>query len=83
MDRHQDYLALQDRAQEAESLLGHKIFGEAVRNLRTDLMLRLLALPVNDPKVMELHTKAKMLDELVGALRSFVNAVKTKRPAEE
>lgn len=78
MDRQQE----RDRAEEAQSLLGHAIFNEAVAGLRRSIVERILAAPVGDPKVVELHTKAKILDELVGELRSYVSATKVRRQQE-
>ena len=78
-----DSLEAQDRAREAESLLGHRIFGEAVINMRRSIVERWLALPIGDPKLLELHMKAKVLDELVGELRSFVTEIKIRRQSDE
>lgn len=72
----------QDRAKEAESLLGHRIFGEAVQSLRRSIVERFLAAPIGDPKLAELHMRAKVLDELVGELRSFVTETKIRRQSE-
>ena len=47
--------------------------------LRRDILAKLLSLPAGDPKVIELHTKAKLLDELVGELRSIANDIKFRR----
>lgn len=76
MARPQDFSQLRDRAREAHSLLGHSIFNAAVDQLKQTYMQRLLALPAGDPKVIELHAKARMIDELVGELRSMVNDLK-------
>lgn len=82
MDRRQDYSALEDRAKEAESLLGHRIFGAAVSELRRTLVLQILACPANDPKIMSIHAKAKLLDELIGELKSIANEIKMVRRPE-
>ena len=83
MERHRpDYSALEDRAKEAESLLGHKIFGAAVAELRRSLVLQMLACPMNDPKLLIIHGKAKLLDELVGELKSIANEIKIARRPE-
>ena len=78
-----DYSALQDRAADAGSLLGHKIFQEAVASLRESILTRLLLLPVGDPKVVELHAKAKLIDEVVAELRSFVTDLKMAKKSED
>jgi hypothetical protein len=72
-----------ERAQEAESLLGHAIFGEAVLELRRSIFERLLAQPIGSDEVVTLHMKAKLLDELVGELRSVVNAIRVRQPQKE
>ena len=77
----QDYSTRQDRAADAGSLLGHRIFQDAVTSLRTGLVLQLMALPLNDPKVFELHAKAKLIDELVGELQAFVADAKMTKPS--
>ena len=66
-----DFLTRKDRAQEAESLLGHRIFGEAVQQLRETYLGQIEALPVNAPGLIHLHTKLKVLAEVVGELRSI------------
>lgn len=81
--RPQDFSRLQDRASEAGSLLGHKVFAEAVEGLKLTYMQRLIALPVGDPKIVELHAKARMLDELVGELRSMVSDLRFAKKPEE
>jgi hypothetical protein len=43
----------------------------------------LLALKVGDPRVVELHTKAKVIDEVQGELRAFVNAIKFRKQKEQ
>lgn len=80
--RPQDFLALEDQAKEAESLLGHKIFHAAVMELRRTLVLQILACPIGDTRITALHTKAKLLDELVGELKSIANAVKMTHQKE-
>lgn len=77
--RPRDDLARAERAQEAQSLLSHPIFGEAVTALRRSLLERLLAMPAGDPKVQELHTMAKLLDQIVGELRVIANDLKFKK----
>lgn len=74
-----DALSRAERAQEAQSLLSHPIFGEAVLILRRSLLERMLAQPAGAPSVIELHTKAKLLDELVGELRVIANDLKFKK----
>jgi len=78
-----DPLRERDRAEEAQSLLGHDVFNEAVQGLRRALMERLIAAPALSPEVQALHTKAKLLDELVGELRSYVAATKVRRKSFE
>ncbi len=83
MARPQDYSALRDRAQEAESLLGHRIFADAVAQVRAGILVNILASQVNDPAILTLHMKAKVLDELVGELKTMVTDLKmAKRPEE-
>lgn len=77
--RPRDDLSRAERAQEAQGLLGYPIFGEAVTALRRSLLERLLTLPAGDPKVSELHTMAKLLDQLVGELRVIANDMKFKK----
>ncbi len=79
---HQDYSALAEHAKEAESLLGHRIFGAAVSELRRTLVLQILACPVNDSKILQIHAKARLLDELVGELKSIANEIKMNRKPE-
>ena len=79
MARPQDYLALQDRAQQAESLLGHAIFNEAVEELEAQYLEQLRLQPINSPRVLELHARLKVLQEIVGELRSMVTDVKMAR----
>jgi len=78
-----DPLQERDRAEEAQSLLGHAVFDEAVKGLRRSLMERLITAPAGSPEVAALHTKAKLLDELVGELRSYVAATKVRRKSFE
>lgn len=78
-----DPLQERDRAEEAQSLLGHAVFGEAVQGLRKSLLERMIAAPAGDPSIVALHTKAKLLDELVGELRSYVAATKVRRKSFE
>lgn len=74
-----DLRGAQERSEEARSLLGHAIFGEAVQSLRRSILERLLALPAGDPRVAEVHMQAKVLDEVVGELRAMVAEIKFKR----
>jgi hypothetical protein len=72
-----DFLALEDRAKEAESLLGHAIFGEAVRALRQDYLNRMEACPPGQSEALLYnHTKLKVLSEVVTSLQTFVNDYK-------
>jgi hypothetical protein len=73
----------EERSQEAESLLGHAIFKDAVLQLRRSIFERLIALPAGDPKVVELHTRAKVLDEIVGELRTIANEIKFRRSKDD
>ena len=69
-----DSLTRKDRAAEAESLLGHRIFGEAARCNAADAgSSRLRRCRSRRPASLPgLHTKLKVLDEIVGELRSIV-----------
>jgi hypothetical protein len=78
-----DRQELEERASNAQELLGYPVFQEAVTSLRRTLVERLLVLPAGDPKVVELHTMAKLLDEVVGELRSYVAATKVRRQGTE
>ncbi|MET0167724.1 MAG: hypothetical protein ABW318_22350 [Vicinamibacterales bacterium] len=71
-----DRLQLEERAAAAQQQLFDPVFQEAVTALRRTLVERFLALPVGDPKVVEVHLMTKALDELVGELRSYVAATK-------
>jgi hypothetical protein len=73
-----DRLQLEERAGAAQQQLFDPVFQEAVSSLRRTLVERLLVLPAGDPRVAELHTMAKLLDELVGELRSYVAATKVR-----
>lgn len=74
-----DYSVRLERAQEAQSLLGHRIFGEALANMRLRFMEQIAALPVGSEKVMPLHTKLKLIDELAGELSAIVADAKIDR----
>jgi len=54
-----------------------------VKSLKRTIFEKLLALPAGDQKVVELHTKAKLLDEVVGELRSIANDIKFRRQSEK
>jgi len=82
LDRPRDFLALEDRAKEAESLLGHRIFNEAVAKVRANILVRILAAPINDPAILQLQAKAKVLDELIGELKTMVTDVKMAKKPE-
>jgi hypothetical protein len=56
---------------------------EAVEDLKDTYMRRMLALNVGDPKVVEFHAKAKLIDELVGELRSMVSDLRFAKKPEE
>lgn len=71
-----------DRAAEAESLLGHRIFGEAMGELRRRYHEQIEALPLGSPGLIQLHTKLKVLDEVVGELRSIVADPRLHRTTE-
>ena len=77
-----DYSLLSDRAQEAESLLGHRIFGQACEQLRHSYLEQLAALPLGSEKVTHLHTKIKLLDEVKGELKSIVADFRLARKPE-
>lgn len=78
-----DYWGKRERAEEAQSLLGSPIFGMAVAQLRADLIDEMLKLPVNDPGVVIVHTKMKLLDEIVGSLERYVNEMKFEHSRRE
>jgi hypothetical protein len=61
-----------DRASQAESLLGHRIFGEAMLALRQRYHDQIEALPLGAPGLIQVHTKLKVLEEIVGELRSII-----------
>lgn len=73
----------EERSQEAESLLGHAIFKEAVTAYRREILERLLATAAGDPKVIELHMEAKVLDKVQGTLRSIANEIKFRRSKDD
>lgn len=74
---------MQDRAQEAGSLLGHKVFGEAIEELKKDYFIQITELPVGSPKVLEIHAKIRLLDEVVGELKSIVADYEFRRRREQ
>ena len=68
-----DFLALEDRAKEAESLLGHAVFGEAVRAVRQNYLTEMEACPLGQAERLALaHTKIKVLGDVVSALQTMV-----------
>jgi hypothetical protein len=72
-----DFLTLQDRSAEAGSLLGHKIFGESIAALKQSYSDQIAAVPLGQTdKLVALHTKLKLVDEIVGELKATVNAVR-------
>lgn len=79
MDHQLDFLAVQDRAREADSLLGHKVFKEAIEAMRQDLLMQIAGLPLGSERLQLLHVKLKLIDEVVGALRSFVADVQMRK----
>jgi hypothetical protein len=46
-------------------------------------MVRMLALQVGDPKVVEFHAKAKLIDEVVGELRTMVSDLRFVKKPED
>lgn len=73
MERQLDFLALEDRAKEAESLLGHAIFGDAVRALRTTYLAEMEACPIGNAERLALaHVKLRVLADVVSALQMMV-----------
>jgi hypothetical protein len=68
-----------ERAEEATSLLGHAVFGEAVTSLRRSILEGILAAPAGSEEVVKLHHKAKLLDELVGELKAMTVQVRMMR----
>lgn len=77
-----DYSVRLERAQDAQSLLGHRIFGTALVALRTRYMDQIAALPVGSEKIIPLHTKLKLIDEVVGELQAVVVDAKIDRKPE-
>lgn len=77
-----DYSVRLERANDAQSLLGHRIFGEALARLRTRYMDQIAALPVASDKIIPLHTKLKLIDEFVGELQAVVVDAKIDRKPE-
>lgn len=72
-----DFLVLEEKKIQAEALLGHEIFGEAVRALRQHYFERIEACAAGDEARLRIeHLKLKMLAELVSQLQSFVNDYK-------
>ena len=67
-----DFSQRRDRAEEAESLLGHRVFGEAVNQLKQDILQRIESEPIGSPHLSVLHMKLKPVDEVAGMLRAFV-----------
>lgn len=72
-------MAAQDRAREADSLLGHKVFKEAIEAMRQDLVIQIIGLQLGSERLPILHVKLKLIDEVVGALRSFVADVQLRK----
>ena len=71
-----------DRASQAESLLGHRIFGEAVEVLAQSYLEQIRALPIGSPGLQTVHAKIRVLEELVGELRHFVADAKLHKADE-
>ena len=72
-----DFLVLEERKSQAEELLGHPIFGEAVRALRQSYFERIESCSAGDEARLRIeHLKLKMLAELVSQLQQFVNDYK-------
>lgn len=77
-----DYSLLADQAREAESLLGHRIFGLAMDRMKQSLMDQIIALPLGSEKLTHLHTKLKLLDEFRGELKAIVADFRLARKPE-
>lgn len=76
-----DFSTRRDRAEEATSLLGHRIYGEAIGQLRQNYLDTIAALPIGSDKLPIVHAKIKVLEEVDGELRSIVATFRlTKRP---
>jgi hypothetical protein len=79
-----DFLTRQDRAREAESLLGHRIFVDAMKALREGILVEIEACPLHRPEQLAvLHIKLKLVPEVEGALRSIVAEYKLRRKATD
>jgi len=50
---------------------------------RREILERLLATAAGDPKVIELHMEAKVLDKVQGTLRSIANEIKFRRSKDD
>lgn len=74
-----DYSVRLERAQDAQSLLGHRIYGEACAQLRVRWLEAIAALPIGSPKVTEYHTKLKVLDEINGEMGAIIADAKIDR----
>jgi hypothetical protein len=72
-----DFLALEDQAKQAESLLGHPIFGEAAKALHQHYLAAIEAVPVGaTERLVYEHMKVKVLGEVIASLQSYVNDYK-------
>jgi hypothetical protein len=78
-----DYSALRDIGQEAESLLGHKVFGLGVASLKQSYMDQLASFPAGDDRVAAVHTKLRLVDEIVGELKAMASAVRIERRKQD
>jgi len=73
MHHQPDFWGHKERAEEARAVLGSPIYGLAVEELRQAYRQELEALPIGSQSVVIVHAKLKVLDEVSGALQTFVN----------
>lgn len=79
-----DFLTRQDRAREAESLLGHRIFVDAMKQLREGILAEIESCPLHRPEQLAvLHIKLKLVPEIEGALRGIIADYKMKRKTSD
>jgi hypothetical protein len=70
-------LALEDRAKQAESLLGHSVFGDACRGLRQHYLEAIEVVPPGaTERLVYEHMKLRVLAEVVASLQTYVNDYK-------
>jgi hypothetical protein len=83
VDRPPDYWGKRERAEEAQSLLGSPIFGMAVARLRAEYIDQMIACQPGDVNLALVHAKLKIIDEVIGQLKSYVDDEKFKQRERE